>query len=75
MNNYWRLSFAIAALIGAATGSIFLWIGLDHNAQSELVSSSGDVDIWQALIIFGSWAIIASAIVTGIAFLVHRISR
>lgn len=75
MSNFWRLSLAAAALIGVATGSLFLWIALDHNAQGELVSASGEVDTWLAFQIFGMWAIIGSAIVTATAILIYRLFR
>ena len=53
-----KLVFGASAVISLAVASAVLWVGFQHNVQSEFYDpSSGSVDWFYLLLLFGVWFI------------------
>jgi hypothetical protein len=61
MNRAMRHRLIFSTIAGIITGSVFLTVGIDHNAQSEFVSTSTGTDLIYCAELFGTWFLVGAA--------------
>ena len=54
----WIRGVFISVSFGVILGAIFLFIGINHNAQSEFYLDTGIIDLWYCIKIYGSWFVL-----------------
>ena len=62
---------AVSFVFGMVSGSVFFWLGLTHNTQSEFYLPTGGLDYSYCIQLFASWFLIGSLVGGGV-FVVYR---